>query len=472
MTRKTIMTILKMVVDERYEDCQKALVFFQHALQSDPANISLHINLSNVYTTLGDVESSIQHLHQALRLNPQFPEAYNNLGRLLYKQGRFKEAIFYLEKAIRINPRYWEAHYNIAHCLVKQNQFAQARAHYLEVVKYKPLHANAHFNLGFIQVSEEDYASAETHFNQVVLIEPKNAEAFRQLGYIYIQLGNTDAAMAALQNAVTLSSTFPDAHHNLAILHLRHENRADALHHFQTALNLDPTNDSATHMVAALTGNQRDVAPPAYISRLFDQYADHYDVQMKTQLNYQAPFALRSAIGRLLDQRLKPGRVLDLGCGTGIAGVYCRDLALELIGVDISEKMLEKAKALMTYESLIKMDITDYLAQIDLNPFDLIIASDVLVYYGDLKTLFSLIRKNLNSNGSFSFTTELLKQTTEEPSYHLQSTGRFAHSEQYIRSIAIECDLNIAYHETISLREQKGDPVPGQLFILQRKEPS
>jgi len=461
-----------MAADERSKDCQEALAFFKNALQSDPDNISLHINLSNIYTTLGDVESSIQHLHQALRLNPQFPEAYNNLGRLLYKQGCFKEAIFYLEKAIRINPRYWEAHYNIAHCLVKKNQFTEARAHYLEVVKYKPEHANAHFNLGFIGVSEEDYVSAEIHFKQVVLIEPQNGEAFRQLGYIYIQLGNTDAAMAALQNAVRLAETFPDAHHNLAILQLRQENRTDALHHFQMALKLDPTNESAAHMVAALTGNQRDIAPPAYISQLFDQYADHYDVQMKTQLNYQAPFALRSAIGRLLEQQLKPGRVLDLGCGTGIAGVYCRDLALELIGVDISEKMLEKAKALMTYESLINMDITDYLAQPNLDPFDLIIASDVLVYYGDLKPLFSLIHKNLSPKGSFSFTTELLEETNQDHSYQLQATGRFAHNEQYIQSISTACDLKIAYHETINLREQKGHPVTGQLFILQRKESS
>jgi len=423
-----------------------------------------HLDLSNSCVARGEIAAAIQHLHQALRLNPQFPEAYNNLGRLLYKQAQFKEAAFYLAKALRIKPQYWEAHYNMAHCLVKQNQLIDAATHYLEVIKIIPTHTNAHFNLGFIYLDEENYPLAEKHFNEVIAIEPDNLEALRQLGFISIQLGKPDTAVTILQKAISLCPSLSDAHHNLAILYLRQENRTDALRHFQTALELDPNNTTASHMVSALTGNSSLTAPPEYIRQLFDQYAADYDTQMKTALNYQAPFALRSAIGCLLGEKLKPGRVLDLGCGTGLVGVYCRDLALELVGVDISEKMLEKAKELMAYESLVNSDITAYLEKKDILPFDLIIASDVLVYYGSLDFLFSLISTQLSFDGLFAFTTEIL---TVDQDYQLQSTGRFAHSEAYLLTLAAKYALSVRYHDTLTIREQNGHAIQGQLFILQ-----
>ena len=426
-----------------------------------------HLNLSNTCLERGDVEAAIQHLYQALRLNPQLPEAYNNLGRLLYKQAQFKEAQFYLAKALRIKSHYWEAHYNMAHCLVKQNQFTEAATHYLEVLKIIPNHPQTHFNLGFIYLNEENYPLSEKHFKTVIELEPNNIEAFRQLGFIAIQLGKSDVALQMLQEAIRLCPGLSDVHHNLAILYLRQENRHEALTHFQKSFELDPNNITAKHMINALTGTLANNTPLDYVRQLFDQYAEHYDTQMKTMLNYQAPFALRSALGRFLGEKLKPGRVLDLGCGTGLAGVYCRDLALELIGVDLSEKMLEKAKRLMAYEALHHTTIEDYLAKEDVLPFDLIISSDVFVYYGSLDLLFSHIIKKLKPAGLFAFTTELLAENKE---YQLQPTGRFAHSETYLGTLAEKYALSVEYHETLMLREQQGNALQGQLFILKNLE--
>ena len=55
----------------------------------------------------------------------------------------------------------------------------------------------------------------------------------------------------------------------------------------------------------------------------------------------------------------KAGRVLDLGCGNGIPVIkYLSDRGFEVIGVDISEKQVERARALVPRATFLCQDMT------------------------------------------------------------------------------------------------------------------
>lgn len=450
------------IVQAKANDFKQALYYFKQAEAQYPYEPSCHLNLSNVYVSLGNTELAIRHLYEVLRLNPQHAESYNNLGRLFYKERRIEEAIAHFAKALRINPNFWEAHYNIAHSFALQNQLDRSAAHYREVIRLFPNHPTAHFNLGLLYVENQENELAETHLTQALSLDKSNVEAMRQLGQAYVNLGKMDNALQIWEQALTLAPTLADVHHNLAILYLRNDNSAKALAHFKEALALNPTNDTAKHMVMALTGNQAATAPSEYIVQLFDQYADYYDSHLKLKLKYNAPTLLRNAVGQCLEKNPKASRVLDIGCGTGLCGIVFRDLARELIGIDLSPKMLEKAKFLDAYDKLFVADIQDYLSQPNVEPFDLIIACDVLVYSGDLENLFKKITQALAKGGRFAFTTEYLSQGD----YQLQPTGRFAHSPQYLQTLAQQHHLALEYQESIVLREHEGKPIAGQLTIL------
>ena len=457
------------MVSVRENNPNDALEYFKRAILQKPNEISCHINLSNVYTNLGRIEDALIHLRQALRIQPLHAEAYNNIGRLLYKQRRFEEAIPNFEKALRIDPNYWEAHYNLAHSLASQNQINRAATHYREVVRLFPKHSIARFNLGLACMDEENYVDAEAHLSKALELDENNLEAAKQLGQAYVMLGKTAEAIQTYEKALRLSPDLSELHHNLAILHLRNEEKAKALFHFKEALNLDPRNDTAKHMIMALSNTQTTAAaPPAYLTQLFDQYADYYDEHLKNKLKYQVPYLLRSAIGKGLGSNPKAGRVLDIGCGTGLCGIFFRDLALELIGIDLSPKMIEKANALDAYEKLLIIDLNDYLSQENLTPFDLIVAGDVLVYSGDLSLIFKNVAKALVLHGQFAFSTEYL----ETGDYYLQPTGRFAHSAQYIHQLAKENHFSIEIAESIVPREHEGIAVSGQLYVLKKIEPT
>ena len=76
--------------------------------------------------------------------------------------------------------------------------------------------------------------------------------------------------------------------------------------------------------------------------------------------------------------------ILDLGCGTGLAGAAFRPLAARLDGVDLSPAMIEKARAQDTSMTIsIVADLETALSAPG-PAYDLILAADTLVYLGDL----------------------------------------------------------------------------------------
>ncbi len=430
-----------------------------------------HLEQSREQLARGDLELAQRHLLEALRINPRHAETYNNLGSLYYRQGRITEALRAFEKALRLDPTLWEAHYNCANCFAKKDQMEQAALHYTQVVLFQPQHVQAQYHLGLCYVALEDFSKAEKPLLQTLTLDPKLTEAARQLGHVSIALGKIEQAMALFQQVLEQSDnlhTTAEAHHNLAVLFLRSENSIKALEHFEKALQCDPHNPTAQHLCVALKGlSTPSTAPLAYVEQLFDQYAPYYNQHLKQTLNYTLPSQLRNAMGRFLKPSAKAGRVLDLGCGTGLCGIMFRDLALELVGIDLSKKMIREATQLGSYEQLIQGDYQSYLKDPTLLPFDIIIAGDVLVYLGALEDLFESLNKALVPEGSFVFSIE--NSRIPDKDYTLNPSGRFSHTAAYLEKLCERHNLCLLLQEPVLLRTTLQQPIQGTIMLLQKR---
>lgn len=445
---------------------EQAIQAFQQAIALDPTQAVYHSNLSNAYKKVGNLEQAFLHIHQAIQLKPNYAEAYNNLGSLLYTQARYKEALAPLEKAVRLRPDYWEAHFNLANVSVKLDENLQAIEHYLEVLKLRPMHATSIQNLSMVYVAEARYDDALPLLEQVHQWQPEHPEILAQLGHLYLETGQSSKAIECYHKALQSLPDRGEIHHNLAVLYLRENNRTDALVHFEKALALDSDNDTARHMALALKGQQCEQAPRQYIASLFDQYANYYNAHVKEKLEYNVPGELRMATGQVLPVHSAQKRILDLGCGTGLCGVFFQDLAQWMVGVDISFGMLANAKALGAYHALCQLDILQALPGHGQFSFDLVLAADVLVYLGDLKALFQSVSEVLAPDGLFALTIETL--TCGDEDYQLQSTGRFAHQTTYIEALAKQNQLEICLQKNLVLRKSKEQDIGGMIFILQK----
>ncbi|WP_447875522.1 class I SAM-dependent methyltransferase [Serratia fonticola] len=104
---------------------------------------------------------------------------------------------------------------------------------------------------------------------------------------------------------------------------------------------------------------------------------------------------------------LQGKKVVDLGCGYGW---FCRSAseqgAAQVLGMDLSEKMLGKAKE-MTEDPAIEyrqQDLEDL--QLPAASFDLVYSSLTLHYIEDLGKLFATVYQALVNGGEFIFTAE------------------------------------------------------------------
>lgn len=252
--------------------------------------------------------------------------------------------------------------------------------------------------------------------------------------------------------------------HAVARLQVRLDRRADALLTYRRLLAVEPDQAEARHMVAVLSGRAPDQPDAAYVERLFDSFADSFDDKLTTWLEYKAPQHVAAA-ARVALQGRRAARAIDLGCGTGLLGPEVTGLCGRLDGVDLSARMLEKAKG-RGYDELIAGEIVATL-QPRTGLYDLAFAADVLSYFGDLRPVFTAVHHSLHDGGIFVATVE----KGAGARYQAAKTGRYQHGEAYLRKRATEAGFALLSLDEIVLRREENQDVRGLVFALRRLAP-
>jgi predicted TPR repeat methyltransferase len=236
-----------------------------------------------------------------------------------------------------------------------------------------------------------------------------------------------------------------------------HEEAAIRLGEVQQAEN--PGDPIQSYLLAALKHTPFAQAPETYVVSYFDKFADTFDNQLVEVLDYRGPEKLHALLGA----GSRPlNLILDLGCGTGLAGPLLKAPGRILTGVDLSPRMLEKAAARQAYDHLITSEAMAYLARQE-QGFDLIFAADFLVYVGDLTAFMQQTARLLNKGGLLALTIE----TTAADTYQLLPSGRFAHQPRYIEDLARGA-FTLLRQEATMIRLEANRPVDGALMVFER----
>ena len=286
-------------------------------------------------------------------------------------------------------------------------------------------------------------------------LSPNTPELLVAFGEALAATGALPAAIGELQRAARLSPGDSAPHLAVARLWLEAGEADKAVASLEAALELGDVADADAEDIRARAAriDARSRADAGYVKHLFNQFADDYDVRMRERLGYAAPSILRQLAGMLTS----PGEtfdILDLGCGTGLSGLAFRDLARSLSGVDLSPRMLDKARETGAYGLLREGDVErlpDGLA----GPYGIILAADVLVYLGDLDSLFATVRQRIAPDGLWLFTTE----RGDHRDHELGPKRRYRHSEAYLRRLAERHGFDVCSLVECTCRFEAGEPV-------------
>ena len=282
--------------------------------------------------------------------------------------------------------------------------------------------------------------------------------------------GDLKDAADLMGQALELAPRFASAWFALGAIRAELGDCNGAIDAFREARAADPQDRQGAALCLARLGawDVQDAMSPAYISGLFDQYAPRFDDAL-TRLSYRAPALLHDAVEAACaarGRRMRFGAMLDLGCGTGLAGVAFRPCVDWLVGVDLSSGMIAQARAKGLYDQLEVGDIAAFLADQAARDavFHLIVSADVFVYLGDLKPILAAVARVLAADGIFAFTVE----THAGDDVRIGEKLRYAHGAAHVRAAFAEAGLTLLEFAEVSTRLENNRPVPGLLAVAVR----
>ena len=132
------------------------------------------------------------------------------------------------------------------------------------------------------------------------------------------------------------------------------------------------------------------------IAAYFDERADSWD-----ESGCSGESRVQGAVLSLVD--LKPGdSVLDLGCGTGVMiPFYLAAQAGKIVAVDVSEKMVERAREKFGNEPSVELRASDALSLDEGERFDAAVIYNAYPHFPDKLALVEKVYRMLKPSGRF-----------------------------------------------------------------------
>ncbi len=426
------------------------------SLSASPDHAGLRKCRAELRHHLGDLEGAARDAAEAVILDRHDPVAKALLGVLMLELGRAADALACLGEAVAAmpaNPAFREAH---AAALEATGDPEAALDTLLAAIAASPGRVEPRNAAVLLCIRRRDFSRA------VHVADDACAT------------GIADACLYGLKG------------HALSSLG-RHGEAADA---YAEALKLGPEDPYVRHLVAAsgiLPSAWR--APPEYLRTVFDGYAERFELHL-VSLGYRVPGLFRDLLRThpRIARGETVGPVLDLGCGTGLIGLAIGDLPVgPLVGVDISPRMLAHAAAKRLYAELHEADVLAVLSDessggagvlpgaehAGRQHWPLMMAGDVLCYFGDLQPLLCAAHARLEPGGWFVCSTEELLPDLDgvlpgNGAWALQRQGRYVHGVDYLRATAEGAGFVVRRMERQTLRYEADAPVPGVVTVLER----
>lgn len=482
------------------QEYDKAITAYHNLIAKYPKRDDFLISCANCYDLIGQKKKAVDSYKKALKLNKNSLIAMSNLATALYEDNQLDEAKSYALKSIALdsfNAASWIILGNIDY---RSGNFEVALKDYMTAKSVKPDYYIAEINIANTYFDMKKYLEAISFAKKALHLDSKSVLAYSLIGNSYHELELYDDALQALENALQLDSNDPwlynslsqvlqkkghweqaakaafwaiekssdkDSQHiNLGYLlyeYAMEKKDSMAQNYANSWLEKYPENQIVQHMANAIKNTKLDRANDKYVKNIFDIFADDFE-SVLASLEYRAPELIFGFLKEFYTIDSNPKlRILDAGCGTGLCGKFLKKYAARfgLYGVDLSEKMLKIAESKKLYNKLYNFELISFLSS-HKKAYDLIVASDVFTYIGDLDILFANLADSLKKNSRVIFTVS--ENIINSEDYILHASGRFLHSQDYVVKILEKHGLLIEKISHEKLRNEGDREVLG--FVI------
>ena len=343
-------------------------------LKDNPETSFLYLFKGNALREKGDLEGALSAYRWAIMYDPNSIIARTNYATVLYSLKDYVGALNAADAAILMQPEFAEPYLVSGNILSLLGCPEQAMYAYHHAFDFMPSNYLLGAYVAELYSKQEEPEEAFKLLMQLLGDYPENAA-------LQLQMAVTLAFF--MQNGVQLKSV------------------DDFINKWQKAF---PNNPMVSEIAPVLLKHELNYTPLT-IERLamaFDSLSAVYDEMSQDDV---------ITFINMLENALRPIyedkddlRALDIGCGTGTSAQPLREYTKsgELIGVDISQNLLDIAKSKNIYTQTICSDVLPYIAE-ESYPFDVLIASETISYFKDLNQAFEILNKRMNMGGTMFF---------------------------------------------------------------------
>lgn len=221
------------------DDCEKALPYFEKAVDSDNNYAEAWAQTGFCKEKLGRHGEAIEASKKAVSLRPS-SESYFNIGLANYYLKQYRESADAYRQAIRLDPyNAADAYYALGLAYRDWGRSDDEIQAYKQAIRLRPDYTSAYERLGSRYFRSKKYGEAVEVFKQLASLKPGDPTPPNNLGEAYLEMSRFHEALEYFRQAIRLRPDFGRAYYNLGKCYVAMGNRDAALEQYNILQNLD-----------------------------------------------------------------------------------------------------------------------------------------------------------------------------------------------------------------------------------------
>ena len=222
------------------DDCEKALPYFEKAVESDSNYAEAWAQSGFCNEKLGKHAEALEASKKAVSLRPS-AESYFNIGLASFYLKQYKEAADAYRQSIKLDPyNAADAYYALGLVYRDWGKTDDEIQAYKAAIRLRPDYTVAYERLGSRYLRSKKFSEAIEIFRQLAALKPGDANAPNNMGEAYFELNRLNDAVESFRQSIRLKPDFGKAYYNLGRTLLALGNRDGALEQYTILTNIDP----------------------------------------------------------------------------------------------------------------------------------------------------------------------------------------------------------------------------------------
>ena len=222
------------------DDCEKALPYFEKAVESDNNYAEAWAQSGFCNEKLGRHAEAIEASKKAVSLRPS-AESYFNIGLANFYLKQYRDSAEAYRQSIKLDPyNSADAYYALGLVYRDWDKADEEIQAYKQAIRLRPDYIVAYERLGSRYLRSKKFNEAVEVFRQLSTLKPGDAIAPNNMGEAYFELNRLNEALEAFRQSIRLKPDYGKAYYNLGKTLLALGDRDAALEQYTILTSIDP----------------------------------------------------------------------------------------------------------------------------------------------------------------------------------------------------------------------------------------